>query len=442
MPRIVRDIQLLVNDDDDHLYGYRLSDGTEVRIGTSRTENAAAVVGAGNGALLRSAVAARFLTGQLQTAAAPTFNTHTWHETMSVDCEFDAVQLVIQNVESSSYTLGGAVVGVSSNITDNVTPTGGWVACTWPSLTIPARIAANRPSITLSDIINLSSLAPTDGSYPYLMVRTYCATGGYSVTGANAAMAQNAQYQGRYFVSYRDGTGDYATTNQAAFTKGTAQNLCHVTGVIFYSRGRVVSVLGVGDSITQGSGVTGESQNGWGPRACAAVSTAAMPVLWSNFGVASQTTAQYFARLETALSAGIRPQIVVYSPFSPNDGTPSQTTVNAQRAYLARFYALADEYRFIPVITTGCPNTAAAWNATADNFRKAFNAELLELRNQGRIVVDFASVLGDGATPERFIPAMTEDGTHPGGAGYAAMATLLEAEIAKIQSAVFTPVGR
>lgn len=46
MPRIVRDIQLLVNDDDDHLYGYRLSDGTEVRIGTSRPDNAAAVLGA------------------------------------------------------------------------------------------------------------------------------------------------------------------------------------------------------------------------------------------------------------------------------------------------------------------------------------------------------------------------------------------------------------
>lgn len=46
MPRIVRDIQLLVNDDDDHLYGYRLSDGTEVRIGSSQPENAAEVVGA------------------------------------------------------------------------------------------------------------------------------------------------------------------------------------------------------------------------------------------------------------------------------------------------------------------------------------------------------------------------------------------------------------
>lgn len=46
MPRIVRDIQLLVNDDDDHLYGYRLSDGTEVRIGTSRPDNASAVVAA------------------------------------------------------------------------------------------------------------------------------------------------------------------------------------------------------------------------------------------------------------------------------------------------------------------------------------------------------------------------------------------------------------
>lgn len=46
MPRVVRDIQLLVNDDDDHLYGYRLSDGTEVRIGSSQPDNAAAVVGA------------------------------------------------------------------------------------------------------------------------------------------------------------------------------------------------------------------------------------------------------------------------------------------------------------------------------------------------------------------------------------------------------------
>ena len=402
------------------------------------SSTASKIVRAGNGTLLRSAVGSKFITGQLQTAAAPTFNTHTWHETMSVDCYFDAIQLVLQNNEASSYTLGGAVVGVSANITDNVTPTGGWVACTWPSLTIPARIAANRPSITLSDIINLSSLTPTDGSYPYLMVRTYCGTGGYSVTGANAAMGQNAQYQGRYFVSYRDGTGDYATTNQAAFTKGTAQNLCHVTGVIFYSRGRVVSVLGVGDSITQGAGVTNESQNGWGPRSCASVSTTSMPVLWSNFGFTSQTSAQYFARLETALSSGIRPQIVVYSPFSPNDGTPSQTTVNTQRAYLARFYALADEYRFIPIITTGCPNTAAAWNATADNFRKAFNTEILAMRNQGRIVVDFASVLGDGATPERFIPAMTEDGTHPSGAGYAAMATLLQNELVKIQLAMFS----
>lgn len=51
MPRIVRDIQLLVNDDDDHLYGYRLSDGTEVRIGSSQPDNAAAVVGAGQNAI-------------------------------------------------------------------------------------------------------------------------------------------------------------------------------------------------------------------------------------------------------------------------------------------------------------------------------------------------------------------------------------------------------
>ena len=56
MPRIVRDIQLLVNDDDDHLYGYRLSDGTEVRIGSSQPDNAAAVVGAAGVAVPRDAV--------------------------------------------------------------------------------------------------------------------------------------------------------------------------------------------------------------------------------------------------------------------------------------------------------------------------------------------------------------------------------------------------
>jgi hypothetical protein len=45
MSKITRDLQWLT-DDDGHLVGYRLNDGQEVTIGTSRPANAAAVVGA------------------------------------------------------------------------------------------------------------------------------------------------------------------------------------------------------------------------------------------------------------------------------------------------------------------------------------------------------------------------------------------------------------
>jgi hypothetical protein len=45
MSKITRDLQWLT-DDDGHLVGYRLNDGQEVTIGTTRPDNATAVVGA------------------------------------------------------------------------------------------------------------------------------------------------------------------------------------------------------------------------------------------------------------------------------------------------------------------------------------------------------------------------------------------------------------
>lgn len=382
----------------------------------------------------------KFHTGQLQIAASPAFNTHTWHQTMGCDAHFDAIQLIIQHDQASGYTLGGASVGVSANITNNVTPTGGWTNVTFSgsaTTAIPARIAPGVPSITLSDVINISSLDPTDGDWPYLMIRTYCETGGYSVSGTSAVMTQIAQMRGRYFAAYRDGTGNYATTAQESFTKGSVQSLIHVTGVVFYCRGRVVSVVGVGDSITQGTGVTGQSQNGFGPRAYGDVSVLPAPVVWSNFGCASQPVETYFQRFETLVSAGLRPHVVIFSPFSPNGGAPTQTRINIIRSRLARFFALCDDNGIVPIIWTGAPNTAAAWDATSDNFRKALNAELLALRSQGRIVLDFAAALGDGATPERYAVGMSDDGTHPSAAGYRAMADLLSPVLSRIQGTVF-----
>lgn len=424
-----------VADQLEQLYAKRtLTGGNGILVGGRETD-LPAITG-----VSKSTKLIKFHTGQLQNAASPTFDTHTWHQTMGCDAHFDAIQIIIQHDQASGYTLGGAAVGVSANITDNVTPTGGWNNVTFggsATAAIPARVAAGVPSITVSDVINISSLAPTDGAWPYLMIRTYCAAGGYSVSGLSVVMSQQAQTQGRYFASYRDGTGNYATTAQASFTKGSAQSLIHVTGVVFYCRGRVVSVVGIGDSITQGAGVTGESQNGFGPRAYGAVSTLSAPVVWSNFGYASQPVETYFQRFEALIAAGLKPHVAVFAPFSPNGGAPNQTRTNIVRSRLSRFLALCDENRIIPILWTGAPNTAAAWDATADNFRKALNAELLALRGQGRIVLDFASALGDGATPERFAGGMSEDGTHPGAGGYNAMAGLFAPVLSRIQQAVF-----
>jgi len=388
----------------------------------------------------KSTKLSKFHTGQLQTAAAPAFNTTTWHQTIGLDAHFDAIQLVIQNVETVGYTLTASSVAATANRTNNVVPTGAWVPVTFggsASATIPARIAAGVPSITLSDVINIGSIEPTDDVFPYLMIRTYTALGGYSVTGGNASSAAIPQYQGRYFASYKDATGDYCSTNQTGFTKGSAQNLTHITGFILYCRGRVACVMGVGDSITQGVGNAAEPQNSFGAKAYGAISAKETPVVWSNFGFSSQTVDTYFQRLTVLIAAGIKPHALVYAPFSPNNGIPSAVTLAAYRAYLARFYALCDENNIFPIVWTGCPNTAAAWDTTADNIRKTFNAELLQQRNFGRCVIDFARVLGDGATPERFLASMTDDGTHPNGAGHEACAALLRPTFLSIRNAVF-----
>lgn len=366
---------------------------------------------------------------QFQTATAPTFDGRTWHVGLVSECPFVAVRLVIRNVEAAGYTLDGAAVAASDGIV-SLTPTGSWANVTFAgsgSVAVPARLAAGRPSTVLSDWIPLQSIPRADGSsLPALHFRAYIATGPFSVSGANTilgdALPSNniAQFSGRFVSSAFKSGGNFATTNQAGFTSPTLTNLSPCLEVEFLTLGDVMTVAGLGDSIMFGVGGVAPLA-GAGAQACALMSSVQKPVFWMNASVPATTTAQFLQRLIDMLAAGARPHALIYAAFSPNDGTPDASNIAAARARLAIVLQLCDQNGIVPIITTGCPNTAAAWDATADNFRKAYNAEILALQGNGVIVADWDAVLTDGATPARYAVGMTTDGTHPNADGHAAM---------------------
>ena len=198
-----------------------------------------------------------------------------------------------------------------------------------------------------------------------------------------------------------------------------------------------MTVMTIGDSITESSPTpaTGFATEcwGWAARACFAVSTQNFPVELAQFGWGGQTSAQYTQRFFDLMALNdasglpvFLPDVLIYSPFSPNDGTPTQAIINAQAYQTARVLAICQLKGILPIIWTAAPNNA--YTQAQDAFRQALNTQI---RNMGitsiYLVVDFDSVLSNGANPEQYKTGYSiADGVHPSDIGYGAMAALLQ----------------
>ncbi len=380
---------------------------------------------------------------EFQTAVSPTFDAQSWHIARLAEGKYNAVRFPLYNFESTTVDVGGAFLAPSTSIT-STTPTGTSVPVTWDgasTVTLAARIASGRPSVVWSDWISIEGLPlSSNGNLYPCHLRVYVAAGPLSVSGSHmvvtdfAPATANSVVDGRYILCYRK-TGDFVTSNESGFTTPTATNLSPVLEMEYLHNAPVLTVMGIGDSIMWGSGdtVVGAS---YAFHAINSASSPDMPIYWENYAVPSTTTSQFLTRLQDAIAAGRRPDVLAYSPFSPNDGTPSAAIIQAQKFRLAQVLDICRTYNIIPLLVTGICNTAAAWNAAADNFRKDFNAYLMSMAGNGIFVADINRPVSNGDTPARFNTTLSTDGTHQNNAGNAVMTAPFLASINDIKSSL------
>lgn len=207
---------------------------------------------------------------------------------------------------------------------------------------------------------------------------------------------------------------------------------------------KIVTVMSVGDSITAGSAA--------GPRTCWANAVDGLRALAPSFGFShvnagfgGQNRQQYAMRMQDMLVAGLLPDVVAYSGFSPNDyiavnPTPAGTEVVYDTAWNAldfkSFYSVEQNKALlelrkknIPVIlSNGMP---CNYTITGYPQRRVWDADRLYQRdlinNSGYVVADWSTPMSSGvpvpeyADQEAMKTGLHADGIHPNVAGHLAM---------------------
>lgn len=372
--------------------------------------------------------------------------TTTFHVACEVPTEFDAVQIIVANTAArlSYATINMAVAALPSaaDLNGSAEP---WtiVYSGGPSR---ARMnqansgGTNRVRYTATDIAQLSSVARSDGgTKPILAMRViFGPTATLPVVGNGTDSFTNwaTRSTGNLWAMRHQAVLAATPGNYANFTSTTNQSQSPIVGYRFWSRGRVVNVMNVGDSIDDGRGTYLGA--GYGELVCDSLSTVGgLTFMQANLGWSSQAASTYLTRAMDALrSPVVRPDILMIPSMSPNEGTP--LTVGQFRTRANWLAKVIDECRrlgVVPVIRTMLPCSAAVndWNAS-DALRIADNARVVALRDRDVLVADvaplFETVL-DGDGQMGINPALTNDGIHPNDAGLALMAAELAPLVAK-----------
>ena len=361
----------------------------------------------------------------------------TFHVVLTTAQHFDAVRLIFANGTTSAATVGVAKVSPLSDLSteSNQNNSGGtWTSVTFAggaaTGTIPAAGGASfRRSFLLSDWISVSSLDRVDGgTFPAIAVRAYISTSGtIGVVGNGTDSFTNwpTNPTGRIHIM-RNQAGDQVTA-PAGFSSTTNTSQSPIVGIQYAARGRVVTVMGIGDSITEGRGTyKGE---GFGMPACAAISDInGVAVEWSNCGWSSASPPQIMAFGLDALQY-LTPDILVLPNGSPNVSSAPLTTagITVCRQMLYRLLAECQTKGVRPLIWTWLPNndTVKAWNSS-DSLRRAWNDTTRQLATQrGLIVLDADAILAgvaNGSGQIQMLAGSTSDGIHPNDSGNALLA--------------------
>jgi lysophospholipase L1-like esterase len=236
--------------------------------------------------------------------------------------------------------------------------------------------------------------------------------------------APTAANRGR-IIQTSGGAANGISVPSTAYTINTNYN---DTYPIFRFATPVLSVWGCGDSIMQGNATTmiADGYSTYVSRACSDVMTqTGIPVAYANLGANSQNAAYYWAQTKALLALGVPPpSVLVIGPASVNDAgsTPTQATIDAQVALAFDIISTAKQYSIQHIIWVPImPNENLTNVSTTfyDDKRKAANATIKALAASSGIQwLDLLPPLGNGASPELWIPAYRLDTFHPNEVGH------------------------
>lgn len=389
--------------------------------------------------------------GSTNNGAGSTLANNTWQVKITAEADFDAVRILYLNHMTNTVVVSASVgatetaaTDTTSNISDPVvggaayavldstTDSYGFRSVTWagassitaPAASIPSGVIPNVlaipyaiPSISTSDWVPLRSVPRADGgTLPLCILRFYLdgAANAFGYTGDSGKYplmrTPTAANRGR--IIQMSNIGNNGVTNPA-FKPSSLATTAIPFIIQFRCRRRGVTVMSVGDSITENNGIVADRLSSWGFRACADLSTKDLPISYVNNGCSSMPSTTFWQHGLATMSA-IKPDIATYSAWSPNnlpftDAGVTRYKVMCMLAQTQDFIAACQQNGVTPIILTALPYVSL--NAAQDNERKWLNAEIRKMGTFGQcIVCDIGAAMGDGATPERIPTALDFDG--------------------------------
>lgn len=394
-----------------------------------------------------STVATRIFGGRMGTFNNTTAK--TYQVTTELAQHFDAVRVIFANTDSIiSHAMRSVAVSVMADKTDLNNASGTWVTANRNSLSrIYAELApgVGRAAYTATDWITLPSVARTDGgTKPLLVARAFMqASAALPVYGDGTDSFTNwaTRTDGRIWAArHQDGV---AVTS--GFTDTTNRSQSPIVGFQYLARGKVITVAGVGDSITDGRG-TYLNEGFIMPALEALSNMSGTAYEYMNCGWSGQAMSTFAERAIDILQSSIKPDVLVMPGASPNDITTTiaQADIDGFRARRNRVFAAARTAGVPVVAWTWLPSNAAVKNYGAtDSLRVTYNAELLAMANKELFVADTSTPVS-GATSGgqvQMAAGSQTDGIHPNDAGNATLREVIKPAILSAASSAYGEGG-
>lgn len=382
-------------------------------------------IGAGGGLELTSREI-RIPYGQCGAMVLPT---QTYQIIFQCDAEFDAIRPIFQNASGDVISGIKFCVAASADWADKVGNSLAWVDGTFGGAATGSLTAgaAQRPSLLVGDFTPCASLPRTDGGRGYLAcIRTMIPTLGTLNLTTSDSGADLKQWNDLTFGAiFSNRIAGDSVTNKASHVNNGARADINILGIELLSRGKVVSSVQFGDSITKGQGVEGLSNINYGQRAATTLSKVGGTVFANgNCGWSSQNTSQFLNRALDFLAV-VQPSLCVYAAFSPNDtaGALTQAQMNTARFRIHTFVTACLNSKVHPVIWAGLPAASAkGWNAASEDVRLAFVNDVKNKYANMATVIDMNITMSDGLYPANIKAGLSADNLHPNAAGHDVMA--------------------